>query len=137
MKSIFILFLFLLSTHSKAPDTTVLYIQESQKIQVFDPILYAFMKVESNFQTDVINSLGYAGILQIGPEMIEETNRICELTGNPKSFTLTDRLDSIKSVQIWYIIQNYYNRAYTLENACKLWNPLAGDWYYNKIKRYL
>jgi hypothetical protein len=133
MKYLLIILLFLLSEHAKAPDQSVLYIQEADKIKVFDPILYAFMKVESNFQTDVVNSLGYTGILQIGSEMVSECNRICKLTGNPARFTLSDRVDSIKSIEIWYIIQDYYNRAYNIERACELWNPKAGEWYYNKI----
>jgi hypothetical protein len=129
--------LFLICLKLSAPPSGVIAIIDSEPVQVFDKMLYAFQKVESNFDTDTINRLGYGGILQIGQEMINEANRICRIKEIPQSFTLTDRLDSIKSVRVWYIVQNYWNESYTLKKACMVWNPLASVNYYNKIKRLL
>jgi hypothetical protein len=120
-----------------APPNQTICIVQSESIKVFDKMLYSFMKVESNFDTDTINRLGYGGILQIGTEMIAEANRICRIRHISKSFTLTDRLDSIKSVQVWYIVQNYWNPSYTLEKASKIWNPKASNKYYKKLKTIL
>ena len=100
-------------------------------------MLYAFMKVESDFDTDTINKLGYGGILQIGQEMTDEVNRILKLNGFPAKFTLSDRLDSLKSVQEWYIVQHYRNASYDLKRACKIWNPKANKKYYLKIQKVL
>ncbi len=115
----------------------VLTIIEAEKIHVFDKMLWSFMKVESNFDTDTVNRLGYGGVLQIGQSMIDEANRICELTSNPRRFVLDDRLDSLKSVQIWYIVQAHWNPSYELKRACKVWNPEASVNYYKKIKSCL
>jgi len=121
-----------------APPDQVVYIVAPERIIVFDPMLYAFQKIESNFDCEVVNHLGYTGILQEGPEMIAEANRICKLTGNPKRFTFpAAALDSVKSVQVWYIVQDYWNPKYQLKKACKIWNPLASINYYKKIKKAL
>jgi hypothetical protein len=121
-----------------APGNKTLVIFAGEEIIVFDPILYAFQKVESNFDTDVVNSLGYTGILQEGQEMINEANRICKMTGNPARFTFPgSALDSLQSVQIWYIVQDYWNPRYEVKRACKIWNPLASNRYYLKIKSAL
>jgi hypothetical protein len=131
-----ILILSLFSACLTAPPYVCGYIFQSEGIKVFDPILYAFQKVESNFDTDVVNSLGYTGILQEGQEMINEANRINEITGNPKRFTFPESaLDSLESVQVWYVVQRWHNPKYQIKRACHVWNPLASKKYYDKIVR--
>ena len=88
-------------------------------------MLHSFIKVESNFNDTVINSLGYGGCLQIGQEMVDEVNRICKKEGNPSRYVLKDRLNRGKSIEMWYIVQNYWNPLYDLKRAAKIWNPLA------------
>lgn len=134
MRLLVLLLLLLLTLPLWAPDVDQAFIAEQEPIH-YDPMLFAFMKVESNFRADVVNNLGYTGILQIGQEMIDEANRILMLHGKIQSCTLTDATDSTKSVRVWYIIQNHYNRSYTLENACRIWNPLGGELYYRRIKK--
>ena len=133
MKLIIIIILF--SLKAFAPSENVIYIQVGESIRPHDKMLYAFQKTESNFNETVINWLGYGGMLQIGQEMTDEANRICEITGNPKRFVLDDRLDSLKSTQIFFIVQDYWNPSYDLKRACMLWNPLASVNYYNKIHK--
>ena len=132
-----IIFILLFTIPAFCPGAKCFYIERQKEIKLFDPILYAFQAIESNFDTDTINRLGYGGILQIGQEMIDEVNRIYKMKGIIKSCTLTDRLDSTKSVQMWYIVQNYWNPSYEIKKACKVWNPLASIKYYNKIKAKL
>jgi len=131
-KAIFIILLFFAWRESSAPGRAEMCIAESKSI-TYDPILFAFMEAESNFRTDVVNHLGYTGILQIGQEMITDANRIQK----NHVFTLSDALDSTKSVQIWYIMQNHYNRSYTLKNACRIWNSTASEKYIEKIQRII
>ena len=107
---------------------------KTEPVVVFDAMLYAFEKIESNFDTKVINKLGYGGILQIGQEMIDEVNRICKKQGIKKHFRLKDRLDKALSEEMWYIVQNYHNPDYSLKRACKVWNPTASKRYYDKIR---
>jgi hypothetical protein len=132
-----ILILFLtLSMRSYCPECIrVLYVEKPEMIKPFDPMLYAFEKIESDFNTDTINSLGYGGILQIGQEMTNEVNRILKLQGFPARFVLSDRLDSLKATQMWYIVQHYHNPANDLRKACKIWNPKANKYYFLKIKK--
>ena len=127
-----IIFIFLfLPLH--APEYHYLYFQESEGIRVFDKMLYAFEKVESDFNCDTVNSCNAGGILQITPKMIAECNRITKLLKIPFRCVLSDRLDSLKSVQIWYIVQNYWNLGYDLKRACKIWNPKGDKRYYIRI----
>jgi hypothetical protein len=120
-----------------APPFERLTILRDEAIKVYDSMLNAFMFVESSYRTNIINSLGYGGILQIGQEMIDETNRICKLNGMIESFKLTDRMDSTKAVRMWYIVQTYWNPSYDLKRACKIWNPLASNNYRRKIQKQL
>jgi len=136
MKKLIILFTFLLINNVlPAPGYKELYIEQPEAIYVFDPMLYSFKFIESTLNTDVVNSLGYVGILQIGQEMVDEANRICELRNIPMHFTLIDALDERKSTQIWYIVQNFHNPKYDLIKACKIWNPLADERYLARIER--
>lgn len=135
MKKLFLITSFLfISIGLFAPDQKKLIIELNDPIIPFDKMLWSFMKVESNFDTDTVNRLGYGGILQIGQEMIDEANRLNVKDDNPVRYTLNDRLDSLKSVQIWYTVQNYWNPTYSLKRAAKVWNPLASNKYYNKLK---
>jgi hypothetical protein len=121
-----------------APPLREAVICHPEEINVFDPILYAFQSVESSFRPDVINHLGYAGILQEGPEMIAEANRICKLRGRPEIFTYPESaLNHAQAVKIWYIVQGYWNQSYEIKKACKIWNPLGSKKYYTKIQEVL
>jgi hypothetical protein len=81
----------------------------------------------------VINSLGYAGILQEGQQIIDDANRINELNGNPYRFELKDRLNQRKAVWIFYTIQQYYNPKYHIKKQCEIWNYLGGEIYYKRV----
>jgi hypothetical protein len=127
-----ILFLFI-SIRLLAPDAKILYIQKLDPLKSIDKILLAFELTESNMNETVINSLGYAGILQEGQQIIDDANRINELNGNPYRFELSDRLNQRKAVWIWYTIQNHYNPSYRINRACDLWNSLGGEVYYKRV----
>jgi hypothetical protein len=116
-----------------APDAKTLYIQKLDPLKSIDKILLAFELTESNMNESVINSLGYAGILQEGQQIIDDANRINELNGNPYRFELSDRLNQRKAVWIWYTIQNHYNPKYRISTACFLWNYLGGEIYYQRV----
>jgi len=136
MKMLIIFILILITLPAFCPTLHRADILQPEPIR-YDPILRAFMFVESSFRTDVVNSLGYAGILQIGQKMIDEANRINRLQGNHIEFFISDALDSTKSVAIWYTVQNYKNPAYNARIAARIWNPTASKKYYQKIKANL
>ena len=135
MKLLIIITLF--SLQAFCPNEKAIYIDQPEAIKPHNKMLYSFQKVESNFNETVINWLGYGGMLQIGQEMTNEANRICKITGNPKRFVLNDRLDSLRSTQIFFIVQDYWNPSYDLKQACFIWNPLASVNYYNKVKNQM
>ena len=138
MKTILTLILLCFSLSLSAPPDKRLVIFEGEAVRPYDRVLNAFMFVESNYRTDVVNSLGYTGILQIGQEMTDEANRINIMSGSPIRFNFPESaLDSLQSVQIWYTVQSYWNKSYSVKRACKVWNPEASNRYYNKIKSNL
>ena len=87
-----------------------------------DVLLSAVMYVESRYSAGVINKKENAvGILQIRPVMIREVNRVLKLQGSYYRFSPADRSDSLKSVQIWYIVQKHHNPEYDPMLACRIW----------------
>jgi hypothetical protein len=138
MKTILIIIFLLFTLSASAPEDKRLTIVRAESVKPYDPILNAFMFVESNYRTDVVSSLGYTGLLQIGQEMTDEANRINKLSSNPIRFKFPQSaLDSLQSVQIWYTVQSYWNKSYSVKRACKVWNPLASGRYYNKVRANL
>lgn len=59
-----------------------------------------------------------AGILQIRPIMVDEANRI---VGYNK-YSLDDRWDREKSIELFWDVQNYHNPKMILEDVCHYWN---------------
>ena len=88
-----------------------------------DRLLGAVIFVESRYTAGIIKKDESAvGILQIRPIMIEDVNRICRLLHVPRRYYLKDRLSVEKSIEIWYIVQQWYNPQYDLTLACIVWN---------------
>ena len=137
MKFPLLISLLLLTTPLLAPVTGFVMIGEGERVARYDPIVTSFMFVESGFRKDTVNSLNAGGILQIRPEMIQEANRILKLKGRALKYILDDRLDSAKSVNIWYTVQNYWNPRYELKRAARIWNPKADERYYQRIRKYM
>ena len=89
----------------------------------------ALIKVESNGRADAVNeNSGATGILQIMPIYVAEANRI-----SGRNYTLEDRLDPRKSIEMFEIVQGHHNPNRNIEKAIRSHNPTAGDWYYNRV----
>ena len=58
------------------------------------------------------------GILQIRPIAVQEVNRILGY----QKYILADRNDSVKSVKMFFIIQNYHNPSFNPQKAAYIWN---------------
>ena len=69
------------------------------------------------------------GLLQITPIYVAECNRIL----GEERYTLRDREDSVKSIEMFNVYNDYYNEDKDLEKAIKLHNPKASNKYRNKI----
>ena len=105
-------------------------------------VIHAIAKVESNHNPKAKNGI-YAGYLQIAPIIVNDCNRILKIRKIKKSFTLNDRYDKNKSIEMFIIIQSFYNKKGNVERAIRLWNGgpnysiTKTQKYYNKVKKHL
>ena len=90
----------------------------------------ALIWVESRGQTDVVGKGDCVGILQLKPIYVAEANRL----SGTEQYTLNDRLDSLKSIEMFNIIQKHHNPQKDIDRAIMLHNPGASARYRNDIK---
>ena len=109
------------------------------------PLIEAMIWVESRDNDSAYNKREDAvGCLQIRPIMLRECNRILELQNVEKRYTLQDRWSRTKSVQIFYVVNNYHHENATYEEIARAWNG-GPNWaqkggtkrYWNKVQRKL
>lgn len=80
------------------------------------------------------------GLLQIRPILVKDCNRILELRGSSRRYSLKDRYNASKSREMFIIYQSYYNPKGNVERAIRLWNGGSGftirgtQKYYMKVK---
>lgn len=130
-KILFTLFLIICSTFKvAAQDTNVDY----------GRLITAIGTVESKLNDKTVNGV-HAGFLQISKVTVAECNRINKLKGVSKRYTLQDRFNHQKSIEIFYTIQGFYNPSGDLHYGILLWNegcsamkkPKRKTSYYNKV----
>lgn len=100
------------------------------------PLIDAIIYIESKGNPNAINEDGKSyGILQITPICVKDCNRIIK----KEKYKLNDRFDITKSLEMFMIIQNYYNPERNIEKAIRIWNggPTYSikhtQNYYNKV----
>lgn len=82
-------------------------------------VVKAIAHVESKNKKKAISKCGnYAGFLQISKVVVDDCNRII----GRKKYKYNHRFDKTKSIEMFYIIQNYYNPDSDVEKAIRLWN---------------
>lgn len=89
----------------------------------------ALIWVESKGDSKAVGKNNDVGVLQFTPILIEDVNRIL----GREVYTLEDRLDSLKSVEMFNIIQDYYNPQHDYHLALKIWNGKAPLSYHRKV----
>lgn len=89
----------------------------------------ALIWVESKGDCKAVGSKDDVGVLQITPILLQDCNRILKT----ERFTLEDRLDSLKSVEMFNIIQDHYNPQHDYHWALKIWNGKAPLSYHRKV----
>lgn len=96
---------------------------EKPKVAEIDLLIKAIQKHESNNVTDTVSRYSSAtGVLQILDCALEDANRI-----SGKNYSYDDRLDSLKSVEIFKIIQKHYNPKLNKKKAIHLWRWGCGN----------
>lgn len=101
-------------------------------------LLQAIINIESNGNPNAISKDGSCvGILQIKKVVVNDCNEYLKSKGKKKRYSYKDRLDSIKSKEMFYLIEeryrNYkrYRSSSLLEHSIRLWN---GGCNYSKHK---
>lgn len=89
----------------------------------------ALIWVESKGDSKAVGSKDDIGVLQLTPILVRDVNRILGYD----VFTLEDRLDSLKSVEMFNIIQDHYNPEHCKHFALKIWNCYAPISYHRKV----
>ena len=57
------------------------------------------------------------GILQMWPIAVDDVNRILKC----KKYKYQDRMDNKKAIEMFWILQKYYNPEMNLEKMCRIW----------------
>jgi len=84
------------------------------------------------------------GALQIRPIMVKEVNRILKIQKIDKQFTLKDRFERDKSIEMFYIWKNYHHKDSDYETIARNWNGGPKGYkldrtvkYWNKVEKQL
>ena len=83
----------------------------------FEVVVEAFAWVESRHNPNAVNG-NCVGYLQISPIMVREANRMA----GEERFTLDDRWDKEKSIDMFRVIMEKKNPTLDIDKACIIWN---------------
>ena len=103
-------------------------------------VLKAISYVESKNNPKAVSG-DQVGLLQIRPILVKDCNRILELRGSSRRYTMKDRYSASKSREMFVLYQSYYNPKGNVERAIRLWNggsryTIRGTQkYYVKVKK--
>lgn len=111
------------------------YEMESEDWELF---VRAVIWRESRGDANAIGDDGKAvGVLQLHKIMVDDANRISKMKGYDKKYTYNDRFSEEKSIEIFNIVQNYYNKSLDHTKALEIWNSGHPDSYKEEIfKKY-
>jgi len=152
-----VLSLFILVSYNHTADPMVVEIPQSNELVVdvvntskvnagdIDDLINAMIWVESRGDDSAYCKREEAvGCLQIRPIMLRECNRILELKNSTKRYTLLDRWARDKSIEIFHVVNQYYNKTNSYEAIARSWNG-GPTWaqksntkkYWRKVQRKL
>jgi len=106
-----------------------------------DSLVYAMIQVESRDNDSAYCAAeDAAGCLQIRPIMVDEVNRICNIIGIKKTYTLQDRWSRLESIRMLKIFARFY-RLEDFEHIARCWNGgpsgmeyASTEGYWNKVQ---
>ena len=115
---ILILLSTIISQNSVWTSSTGINVSEIFKTYQKNRLIHAMVCAESGGKWHAINHKeGAVGVLQIRGIMTKHINRI-----SGSNYTLSDRLDSVKSVEMFNKLMSLRNPGYDFDIACELWN---------------
>lgn len=99
------------------------------KIIDWHKFIDAVMYIESGHKYDAVGLANDVGVLQITPIYVKEVNRIL----GEQRFTLEDRFDKYKSIQMFEVMNDKYNPERSFYKAMRIHNPKAPESYRKAI----
>lgn len=115
-------------TEKPAP-VKIVKVEVRSKIN-WNKLTEAIIQVESEGNPRAINRKTNAvGVLQQTPIYVKEVNRIL----GKKKYSLNDRYNKTKAIEMFNIYQSYYNPDKDLHLALKLHNPRSKYSYHKKV----
>lgn len=115
---VFIFGLFLMPLHAAAADNDYDY---SDSDSEWKPVIEALIQVESNGNSNAKHGAS-VGVLQITPVLVAECNNILRRRRINKRYTLSDRKNRSKSIEMFLLFQSWFNPKKDLELAIRSWN---------------
>lgn len=144
LRSIFIILLLLLSLTSKEYVVNVDFNNVLKEVEVNKEkerrkkIIHAIISKESEGTDTIVGDM--VGQLQIRPVMVREVNNILGST----KYSLEDRMDKVKSIEMFKIYTNHHTPDWNLELVARRWNggyrgehKTATINYYKQVKHIL
>lgn len=138
MKKFIALILLIIVSSCEISNPTITRNEETKELKEikkepsdWDIFLAALIEVESEGKSDAVGKTNDVGILQITPIYVKDVNRIL----GEERYTLAERTDIEKSLEMFEIYQKHYNPNKDIDKAIKLHNPKAGQSYRIKIMK--
>lgn len=95
----------------------------NEETHPLEPLMNAIIYVESRGNPKAHNKKGdCVGILQITKICVRECNNVLRKKGSKKRYTYADRWDKDKSIEMFYLLQDYYNPKHDIKKAIRIWN---------------
>lgn len=96
---------------------------QNDSLKIDDKLITAIGYVESGHNEKIVSkNKKYVGYLQISKVCVDECNR---LLGH-KKYTYADRYDKNKSIEMFYVIQQYHNIDNDPYLAMRIWSEGPG-----------
>lgn len=109
----------------------------------WEPVIKAIIKIESNGNHNAVSKCGrYVGPMQISKVLVDDVNIYLRMKKTNKRFTYQDRFNLEKSKEMFYLIQERYNKSNNIEKAVRIWNGGCGysikstNGYYQKFLKH-
>ena len=120
-------------THENTPKERVLVIYRYETPpEDWEAFTKALIYVESKGDSLAVGSKDDVGVLQLRKIYVDEVNRIL----GDSVFSYHDRYSKKKSIMMFNVMQDYYNKDKNLHYALKLHNPYAPISYHKKVMEY-
>ena len=111
---------------------------DENQAQDWDLFIEAVIQVESGGNPNARNR-NCVGVLQMMPVCVQAVNNVCKEQKNGKKFSLNDRRNREKSIEMFKILQDKYNPTHDFRKACNLWNGGSVNRncskYYNRVMK--